>query len=119
MFEESTEFCKTDGLGIIKGKVLDLSTINTSNKKIPNTGWKKTFIISDKKKFKFFGNFYYVHSFFSLPTDQNYVWMNAAFGDKMFCAAVKKKNIYGFQFHPEKSGLSGITLLKKIIQNEI
>ena len=45
--------------------------------------------------------------------------MMSNFEDKNFCSAVKKKNIYGCQFHPEKSGEAGINLLNKFIKNEI
>ena len=90
------------------------------NKKvnIPNVGWRKTFICNNNK-IQYFDNFYYVHSFYAEPKKKNEILMMSNFEDKNFCSAVKKKNIYGCQFHPEKSGEAGINLLNKFIKNEI
>ena len=60
----------------------------------------------------------FTHSMLNLKK-KNEILMMSNFEDKNFCSAVKKKNIYGCQFHPEKSGEAGINLLNQFIKNEI
>ena len=57
--------------------------------------------------------------FYVEPKFNDEILMKSMFEDKEFCSAVKRKNIYGCQFHPEKSGSGGINLLNKFIKNEI
>ena len=117
LFEQSEEFGFYEGLSIFNGKVKKLDNLNEKGN-IPNVGWRKTFIYNNDK-IQYFDNFYYVHSFFAEPEKKNEILMKSNFEDKEFCSAVKKKNIYGCQFHPEKSGEAGIDLLNKFIKNEI
>ena len=61
---------------------------------------------------------YFIHSYMVVPKDNKVILAKSNFNDLSFCAAIKKNNLYGFQFHPEKSGKNGINLykqLKKII----
>ena len=117
LFDESNEFGSFKGLSIFDGKVKKLDNLK-KNVTIPNVGWRKTFICKNNT-FKYLDNFYYIHSFFVDPINKKEILMESEFESKSFCSAIKKKNIYGCQFHPEKSGEAGINLLDKFIKNEI
>lgn len=117
LFDESKEFGSFKGLSIFNGKVKKLDNLK-KNVTIPNVGWRKTFIYKNNT-FRYLNNFYYIHSFFVDPDNKKEILMESEFENKSFCSAVKKKNIYGCQFHPEKSGEAGINLLDKFIKNEI
>ena len=79
LFDLSSEFGNTNGLGIVKGKVESLSKIKFYDEKIPNTGWKKTLINDNNNQSVFFNNFYYVHSFFPIPDKAEDIWMTSKF----------------------------------------
>ena len=117
LFDQSEEFGSFEGLSIFNGQVKKLDNLK-KKANIPNVGWRKTFIYNNSK-IQYFDNFYYIHSFFAEPEKKDEILMESNFEDKNFCSAVKKKNIYGCQFHPEKSGEAGINLLNKFIKNEI
>ncbi len=112
LMESSEEFGYTDGLGIIKGKVKKLS--NKKVPSIPHVGWNKvTHQFGDKS---FFGNtfnadyFYFVHSLFVDPQDDLSFSCSTSFGEQSFCSSFGKDKIFATQFHPEKSGESGLSL---------
>ena len=114
MFSKSFENGVTKGLNLFKGKVVKLNT----NKL--NIGWSK---ISCKKNKNFskllnLKEMYFIHSY-KVKTDNNKDLLALSnFKKETFCAAVKKDNLIGLQFHPEKSGKDGIEIykyLKKII----
>lgn len=117
LFNQSEEFGFYRGLSIFDGEVKKLDNLK-KNANIPNVGWRKTFIYNNNK-IQYFDNFYYVHSFFAKPKEKKEILMESKFENKTFCSAIKKNNIYGCQFHPEKSGEAGINLLDKFIKNEI
>ena len=117
LFDQSEEFGSFEGLSIFNGQVKKLDNLK-KKANIPNVGWRKTFIYNNSK-IQYFDNFYYIHSFYAEPEKKDEILMESNFEDKNFCSAVKKKNIYGCQFHPEKSGKAGINLLNKFIKNEI
>ena len=118
LFESSSEFGNTKGLSLLKGNVKSLNKINlNSNLKIPNIGWQK--IIYEKNSKNIFHEFdndymYFVHSFFVEP-EENINLFRTKFGGAYFSSAVYKNNILGFQFHPEKSGIVGQNIYKKIL----
>ena len=116
LFDESEEFGSFKGLSIFNGKVRRLDSLK-KDVNIPNVGWRKTFMIKDSVP-QYFDNFYYVHSFYVDPVSKNEILMESKFEDINFCSAIKKKNVYGCQFHPEESGVEGIKLLEKFIKNE-
>ena len=103
------------GLGWIEGKVKKLS----SNKKIeilPHMGWN---YVEIEKNNLFKGiedpNFYFLHSYFFDPDSQNVVLGKTSYGEK-FASIVNKENIFGIQFHPEKSHDNGICILKNFAE---
>ena len=119
LFDKSYEFKETEGLGILKGEVKNLTEEDKTNKYlVPNTGWmllknnsafKQKNIIDHKKNIHCF----FTHSFFVAPKDNSIVSSYFSFGKKLICASVQSKNIFGMQFHPEKSGKKGLDLLSK------
>ena len=120
-FEESSEFGKSEGLGIIKGKVEKLPIKDGDNNlKIPNIGWNELII---KRKDKLFSNMkeknstYFVHSFMAVPTNPSVVTTVYKFGSEDVVASVNLENVYGCQFHPEKSGKIGLNILKNFISH--
>ena len=121
-FDESSENHKTDGLGIIRGKVKKLS--KNENEILPNVGWFKTSIKPNKRfdYLKEFHNekFYYVHSFIAEPVEKKNQIATSFYNGKEFCAmTVKNSNIIGTQFHPEKSSSVGLDFLETLIKNSI
>ena len=115
LFDKSYEFEETKGLQFIDGKVLKFNKINTKNTHI---GWNR-FKIEDKKlhfDFKKFENryFYFIHSYYAKPTMKKNIFGLTKYGQKNFCSIAKKGNIFGTQFHPEKSGYWGIEFLKNL-----
>ena len=122
LFESSEEFGSYKGLGLIKGKVKKF--IFKSNNKIrypvPQIGWNQinshslswdnTFLCKNRT-----GDFmYFVHSYYVEPEDEKMILSKTTYGDQSYCSAIKYKNIFATQFHPEKSGCSGIKIYEKI-----
>ncbi len=110
-FSDSQEFGSTKGLNLIEGKVEKIS----NKLVVPHTGWnklelKKNYLLSDKK----FNNkmFYFTHSFVCKPKTDNHILAKTKYSSFNFCSLVLKKNIFGMQFHPEKSGKIGLDLIK-------
>ncbi len=111
---ESSEEGKEKGLGWIKGKALGFNKRISSEYKIPHMGWNDVSIKNANVLTKNFSNeirFYFVHSYFVKATDE----INSMFECKYgldFDAGVYRDNIFGVQFHPEKSHKYGMQLFK-------
>ena len=122
LFSKSYEFEECDGLNLIEGEVIRLkSKINNKNLLVPVVGWNKN--ICNKKnikndEFKFLDNkyFYYLHSFHCIPKNNDIVHTFYQRGNENISSLVIKNNIWGAQFHPEKSSLNGLNFLKKFIE---
>ncbi len=115
-FDSSSEFGNTLGLGILKGNVKKFSLNKT--KYIPHMNWNNI-KFSNLKKNKFIQKFnqkyfYFVHSFYCDPQNKKNTLSTSKFNKQEFCSSVLNKNILGTQFHPEKSGKTGIDFLKNI-----
>lgn len=111
LLDESFEFEQTKGLSLISGKV---DKIPVKNLKIPHMGWNELNIVKkDNPLMKNISNgdsVYFVHSFMAYPTDDDLV-AYCEYGEKI-PAFISKGNVYGAQFHPEKSGEVGLEILK-------
>tara|TARA_B100000989_G_scaffold280056_1_gene243199 strand:+ start:52 stop:678 length:627 start_codon:yes stop_codon:yes gene_type:complete len=110
------EETETKGLGWISGKV---SKINNQNGKykLPHIGWNQLKIVKDSKIFKGLENnphMYFVHSYEIIPKDKNVVIATTDYSTNIICA-VEKDNIFGTQFHPEKSDNSGLKIINNFI----
>ena len=118
LFEKSYEYGEYEGLGLINGTVEEIKKYipENSDLKIPHMGWNSLAIndgFKDDKILKDVDNneyVYYVHSYFA-KTDTKNIVAYSEYGTKI-PGIVKNENVYGMQFHPEKSGDTGLKLLK-------
>ena len=111
------EETETKGLGWIPGKVTKID--NQKNKyKLPHIGWNQINIIKDSKIFKDIDNnshMYFVHSYEFIPEDKSIVSATTDYSSKIVCA-VEKENLFGTQFHPEKSDKIGLKIIENFIK---
>ena len=117
LFENSQEFGNHKGLGLIEGEVVKFPT--NVNDKIPHVSWNNL-KINDKKLYTNISKddyFYFVHSFICSPKNDLEILTTTSYGGIDFCSSVKKDNIYGYQFHPEKSSKKGLLILKNLINH--
>ena len=110
------EDTETKGLGWISGKV---SKINNQNGKykLPHIGWNQINIVNESKIFKDIENnshMYFVHSYEFIPNDKNVISATTDYSSNIVCA-VEKENIFGTQFHPEKSDKIGLKIIDNFI----
>ena len=114
LFDKSFEYGEHQGLGLIKGEIRPIGSVIPENYKIPHIGWnalKITKKSSDLLKYVNDGDFvYFVHSFYGANCDDSLV-AYTEYGANL-TAIVEKDNVYGCQFHPEKSGEVGLKILK-------
>ena len=106
----------TKGLGWISGKV---SKIDNQNNKytLPHIGWNQINIVKDSKIFKEIDNnshMYFVHSYEFIPEDKNVISATTDYSSNIVCS-VEKENIFGTQFHPEKSDKIGLKIISNFI----
>lgn len=122
LFDKSDENGIENGLGLIKGNVqkIQLNNKDKQNKlKIPNVGWHEILI---KNKSNIFDgiteNFhcYFVHSYHAKLIEPKECIAEIKYGSSYLTSVVKKDNIYGCQFHPEKSGLNGLKIIKNFLE---
>ena len=108
------EEVETKGLGWISGKVSKIDNHN-GKLKLPHIGWNEINILKQSKIFKNIKNnshMYFVHSYEFIPEDKSVISATTDYSTKIVCS-VEKENIFGTQFHPEKSDVEGL----KVIQN--
>ena len=105
----------TDGLGWIKGRVRRFQ-VDESKFRIPHIGWNDVFPKKDNILFKNVHPpiFYFVHSYHLVPEDQSVIVATSEYGET-FAAALQKENIFGVQFHPEKSQKNGLRILENFL----
>ncbi len=111
LFEYSLEDGKSKGLDLLKGYVDRIPP----QVKVPHIGWNQLKILKEGSRL-FSGvkdgeNFYFVHSYYVIPGDKNIISCNTDYGIRL-TAGIECDNIYGLQFHPEKSSKSGLKILK-------
>ena len=110
------EETETKGLGWISGKVSKID--NQSGKfKLPHIGWNQINIVKDSKIYKGIENnshMYFVHSYEFLPNDKNVISATTDYSSNIVCS-VEKENIFGTQFHPEKSDKIGLKIIDNFI----
>jgi len=114
LFEKSSEYGQHDGLGLVSGSIVPIPSAQI----VPHMGWNLVKLPEDIDLFAGLGNekhFYFAHSFYADVTDSQ---AKIAYTDYGFDlpASVQKANIYGTQFHPEKSGQIGLKILKNFAQ---
>jgi glutamine amidotransferase len=128
LFEKSEEAPGVKGLGVLKGEVKRFSgssLVASGSKdrlKVPHMGWNEIKVKSKKSKVKSDilkgipdgSYFYFVHSYYAKPRDPRIVLTTTNYGID-FVSAVRKDNVYGLQFHPEKSQAQGLKILRNFI----
>lgn len=113
LFEKSREFGEHEGLGLIPGEIVPIKPIVGDNK-VPHIGWNALSLSEPKSKlYKYLSegdHVYFVHSFHG-ECDKKYISATTDYG-AVITASVENKNVYGTQFHPEKSGNVGLSILR-------
>jgi glutamine amidotransferase len=124
LLTESTEFGLHPGLGLVPGRVVRLSS---ERAKVPHVGWNAIF---PARKDAWKGTclevleghdrpmVYFVHSFNAEPVDETHRLADASHGDQRVCAAVRRDNAVGLQFHPEMSGSVGLSILRSFLSSK-
>jgi glutamine amidotransferase len=110
LFDESCEYGRHQGLGLVRGSAVPIPAAQT----VPHMGWNLVELPDDMDLFTGLGparHFYFAHSFHVRVTDEQ---AKVAYTDYGFplAASIQKANIYGVQFHPEKSGPQGLQVLR-------
>ena len=128
LFESSVEFGNYSGLGLVKGKVRKFQFYSNNSVKYPvpqigwnmikqtNNSWDDSLLCNNAN-----GDFmYFIHSYFVEPNDESIILSKTIYGNTEYCSSIKQDNIFGYQFHPEKSGVVGMKVyqeLKKKLHN--
>ena len=119
LFEKSFEYGEHDGLGLLKGNVVPMEGKIPEDFKIPHIGWNALHFKRTSPLFKYLNEndcVYFVHSFYATDCEDSVI-ATAEYGNEL-TAAVQKDNIYGCQFHPEKSGNVGLNILRAFCETE-
>ena len=115
LFDRSFEYGEHPGLGLVPGQVVDLhDDLEDKTLKVPHMGWNSLQIVKDDPLFKYFSDgeyVYYVHSFYARDCAASTLG-TSRYGNVAVTGAVRNGNVWGTQFHPEKSGDAGLRLLK-------
>ena len=110
------EEIETKGLGWISGKVSKIDNQN-GKFKLPHIGWNEIEIVKQSKIFKDITNkshMYFVHSYEFIPNDKSVISATTDYSSKIVCS-VERDNLFGTQFHPEKSDKTGLKIIKNFI----
>jgi glutamine amidotransferase len=142
LMSESNEFGKRSGMRIIEGEVTRLQTSVEGPRqiKVPQVGWNRICIpgqgpdqtdtedaivpdaIVPEWKSPLFNGLpnreymYFVHSFYAQPTDADVIVSTTQYGPTKFCSSLRRNNVYGCQFHPERSGPRGLHIYRNLAQ---
>lgn len=116
LFDESLEFGRHEGLGLIHGRVVPMRGYIPDDLKIPHIGWNSLSFPEGRDKSPIFGyidegdHVYFVHSYYASECADDTIALTE-YG-RPITAAVQNDNVFGLQFHPEKSGKTGLNILK-------
>lgn len=125
LLDESEEFGTSQGLGLIPGKVIAIpsTTIDGYPQKIPHIGWNSLVLPEGRQDWKDTlldkvnpdDAVYFVHSFMASPTVPEDRLADCNYGGISISASISRGNIFGCQFHPEKSGMIGLNVLERFL----
>lgn len=125
LFDYAEEFGHHQGLGLVSGGVslIPNSDLNGDPIKVPHMGWSPLLLPSGKESWKNgildgikeSSSVYFVHSYAGNPKNYQDRLANTSYGGHLILAAIQKANIFGCQFHPEKSGPIGLQILRNFL----
>ena len=125
LFERSEEFGNFSGLGLVEGKVKKFRHYSDESIKfpVPQIGWNtikynhilwgETFLCSNQNN----DFMYFVHSYYVEPEYDNIILSKTTYGNTEYCSSIKQNNIFACQFHPEKSGTTGLKIYENLKTN--
>ena len=119
LFEKSYEYGEHPGLGLIPGSVVPMEGRLPKELKIPHIGWNALRMKKSSPLFRYIGEsdcVYFVHSYFAAHCE-DFVIADTEYG-QWLTAAVQRENVFGCQFHPEKSGTVGLNILRAFAEME-
>ncbi len=119
LFDKSYEYGEHKGLGFISGEVMPISDVIPKELKIPHIGWNALKFNKNSKLFKYINDgdyVYFVHSYYAANCKD--VTAYSEYG-ALLTASVEKENVFGCQFHPEKSGKVGLNILRAFCELEV
>jgi imidazole glycerol-phosphate synthase subunit HisH len=126
LMSENEEFGMWKGLDLLPGKVISFvppGDVDIKECKIPHMGWNELHFssvrFSEIFNIKNSDEVYFVHAFYVKPKNDNDIIATTEYAGINFCSIIKNKNVLGFQFHPEKSGVIGLKLLKIFCNSNI
>lgn len=117
MFDKGYEYGEHEGLGLIHGSVRPISDVIPEGYKIPHIGWNSLRFVKESPLFKYSkeGDYvYFVHSYYAAECDDSVLAVTDYGAD--LTAAAANGNVYGCQFHPEKSGNTGLNILRAFME---
>lgn len=119
LFDRSFEYGEHPGLGLVPGEVAELrEDLTDKTLKVPHMGWNSLEIMKNDPLFRYFkdGEYvYYVHSFYARGCAGSTLGVSR-YGNVAVTGAVRQGNVWGTQFHPEKSGDAGLRLLRAFVE---
>ncbi|GAN29237.1 imidazole glycerol phosphate synthase subunit HisH [Legionella pneumophila] len=126
MLSRSTEFGQHEGLDLIAGEVVSVPSHGVDGQlhKIPHIGWNELVSTSEGedwchtilKNIPLNSSVYFVHSFMAMPSNPKKRLADTLYDGQAISAVIKDENMYGCQFHPEKSGEVGLEIIKQFLQ---
>lgn len=120
LFDRGLEYGDHAGLGLISGEVRSISEVIPNELKIPHMGWNALEVTRESRLFRHIKNgdyVYFVHSFYAANCAESTI-ATAEYGAPL-TAAVEKENVFGCQFHPEKSGRVGLEILRAFCEMKV
>jgi len=120
LFDGSDEFEVTRGLGLIDGRVIKFPVNNSQKIRLPHAGWSEieqnncTWQGTILENVDNYSDMYFVHSYVVMPEVEN-ILSSTSYLNYKYCSSVKSNNIYGCQFHPEKSAEGGLRIINNFI----
>lgn len=126
LFEESEEFGRWEGLGLIPGRVVRIPDTDAEGRaqRVPQVGWNRLLPVGGKQDFdrsllegiRRGEEVYFVHSYEAKPTNPADLLAVTVYGGRRICAAARRGSVTGCQFHPEKSGRVGLNVIRALIE---
>jgi imidazole glycerol-phosphate synthase subunit HisH len=116
LFESSDEMGSHAGFGLLSGRVTRFADL--PGRKVPHMGWNRLCATRESVLLDGFSDgasAYFVHSYHCIPADPADALIRVEYGGESFCAGVARDNVYGVQFHPEKSQRTGLRLLHNFL----